>query len=88
MLPEMFASMLLVPGRCYKPRGLPLLLLCKLGSYREAYGNDNTSTVSYSAHGRRAYGGILGSAFLIGYKISETSAFAQENAVIKLGDVG
>jgi len=64
MLPEVFASILHVPGRCFKLRGLPPLLLCKLGSYREAYGDDNTSAVSYSAHGRRVYSGISGSAFI------------------------
>ncbi len=53
MLPEMFASMLHVPGRCLKPRGLPPLLLCRLGLYREAYGNDNTSTVSYRHTGEK-----------------------------------
>lgn len=71
MLPEMFASVLHVPGRCFKPRGLPLLLLCRLGLYREAYGNDNTTAVSYSAHGRRAYSGISGSAFI--YQLGDLS---------------
>jgi hypothetical protein len=33
---------------------LTRLLLCKLDMYREAYGSDDTSAVSYSAHGRKA----------------------------------
>lgn len=60
MLPEMFASAFHVPGRCFKLRKLTPLLLCKLGLYRETYGNDDTSTVSLSAHGRKMYSGILG----------------------------
>ena len=36
-----------------------MLLLCRLGAYREAYGNDESSALNLSVHGRTMNSGIL-----------------------------